>query len=657
MWILIKILLQVAKIYQIAGERLNYLSENPLTMHVKFNQVIRFMKVALLCLPILFATVLASCSENDTDSNASSDTTTTIDPSTIDVSKIYIPEDLKSNNFYKSSSTWYYGRSRQSDHFIVFWAAGYGKNVPSSPEVPDAYRVDIDDLLDKAESFYEVNINELKFAEVGVGKSKLDQYKMMIFLFYQEDWMATGSGYDNTIGALWVSPSTCKPVGSVIAHEIGHSFQYQVFCDLANGTGFRYGFGGNGGNGFWEQTAQWQSFQSYPEQAFGHDFSEYTANCHRHICHESYRYASYFIHYYWANKHGKDFIGKLWRKAKEPEDPMQAYMRITGANVEQLNAEIYEAASRFVTWDLDALRTNGAAHIGQQSFKYTTLDDGSYQVAYDRCPGTTGYNVIRLNVPAAGTVVSTKFTGIVNAEGFNQVADPARANWRYGYVALLKDGTRRYSEMNSGGSTTATYTVPENCSKLWLVVTGAPNTYTAHPWDDNNSNDDQWPYKLKFTNTEIFGNLVFDGSEIPKDVDFNFDVTFPADATGYSGKKIELGDDVITLAKAFVRQPGQISSAMGDKIKLYAIENNGNLNSNMTAINGHWYNSTGNVCPWGNDAKVFSEYDGTAFVFSLGQYPNHCKAGDEFTIRQALVYEYETGKSVKATFTFKIKIQ
>ena len=82
---------------------------------------------------------------------------------------------------------------------------------------------------------------------------------MEIYLLYQTEWLATGSGYDNTIGALWVNPSTCQPVGSTIAHEIGHSFQYQVSCDkMLNGeadfsqVGFRYGYGssGEGGNGF-----------------------------------------------------------------------------------------------------------------------------------------------------------------------------------------------------------------------------------------------------------------------------------------------------------------------------------------------------------------------------------------------------------------------
>ena len=286
------------------------------------------------------------------------------DPGSVDLSKIYIPLELKSMDLTKSSSTWYLGRSRQSEHFIVFWGKGYDEYGFVTPTThPDpVYRVDIDDLLAKAEEFWDMNVDILKF--ITPGNSKTDQRKMMIFLLYQTDWLATGAGYDNTIGALWVSPSTCHPVGSTIAHEIGHSFQYQVHCDLGGNSGWRYGFGGNGGNGYWEQCAQWQAYQSYPSEAFSsYNFNVYIDNCHRSTFSEFQRYASYFINYYWADKHGIDFIGRLWREsgANGQEDPAQAYMRITGITLDQYNDEQFDYARRMVTWDLDALRSLGSS--------------------------------------------------------------------------------------------------------------------------------------------------------------------------------------------------------------------------------------------------------------------------------------------------------
>ena len=613
-----------------------------------------------------------------------------------DYAKYYKPKDFMDMNMLRSDSKWSFVRSRQSTHFIVFWEAAFGKD-PNAVGVSDAMRVDVDDLLKKAEEFYTINVTKLKFAEVGNGKSNLDTYKMEIYLLYQSEWLATGSGYDDVVGALWVNPGTCKPVGSVIAHEIGHCFQYQVYADLvASGAsandftrGFRYGFGGNGGNGFWEQTAQWQSYQSYPLEAFqSYNFGVYTENYHRHICHEFQRYASYFIHYYWADKHGIDFIGKLWREAKSPEDPIQAYMRMNSLTVDQVNAELYDAVCKFVTWDLDAIRATGSNYIGKLTYKFYQLPDGSYQVAYSRCPGTTGYNVIPLNVPAAGTVVTTQFTGM-NAGSPLAPGDPGqysdegktltattynnssqiRAGWRYGYVALLSNGQRVYGEMNMNSSSNVTYTVPTGCTKLWFVVLGAPSTYTANAWDEKESNDDQWPYTVKFTNTDLLGNITMNPTDTPKDITLTYPVSFAADATSYSGTTVNMNTngDISKIAQAFVMQPSAISASLLNakatplegKIAYAAVESNGSLNYNTTGNGyGFWYDSPGNVTVWGkdNDSKIFSEFSSGNFEFTIGQYPGKCKAGDTFTIKDAFVYT-KSGKQYQITFVFHVTIK
>ena len=203
-----------------------------------------------------------------------------------------------SEGMLRSDAKWSWWRYKSSEHFFVFWEPGFGSD-PNAETIPEALRVDVDDLLLKAEQFYKTNIEKLGMAMVGEGKSVLDKYKMEIFLLYQTEWFATGSGYDDMIGALWVNPSTCKPVGSTIAHEIGHSFQYQTSADqlytrtvepLENGivpVGFRYGNGekGAGGSAFWEQCAQWQSFQDYPEEAFTQDANVqvWLRNHHRNV--------------------------------------------------------------------------------------------------------------------------------------------------------------------------------------------------------------------------------------------------------------------------------------------------------------------------------------------------------------------------------------
>lgn len=155
---------------------------------------------------------------------------------------------LRHDSYY----SWH--RMKQSEHFFVFWSPEFGNDPNSAENQSSGMWVDIDDLLQKAEQYFTTNINTLGMAVLGEGKSMLDDYKMQIYLIYQDEWLATGSGYDDKIGALWVNPSTCHPVGSTIAHEIGHSFQYQVYADKVNKQGypadlhhgFRYGFGPDG---------------------------------------------------------------------------------------------------------------------------------------------------------------------------------------------------------------------------------------------------------------------------------------------------------------------------------------------------------------------------------------------------------------------------
>lgn len=572
--------------------------------------------------------------------------------------KIYKPIDMQSMNWDSDTSKFCYARSKQSDHFILFWSKEYGKDLPSSSAVPDKYRVDIEDLLSKAEVFYDLNVNKLKFADLSNGTSNLNKYKMMIFLYHQDEWLATGSGYDDKIGALWVSPSTCQPVSSVIAHEIGHSFQYQVAADLGLTHGFRYGYGSgaSGGNGYWEQTAQWQAYQAYPAETFTNwQFAGFFKDYNKHVIHEDYRYASYIINTYWAQKHGIDFIAKLWRQSVRPEDPIQAYQRLTGIDNAKFNDEIYDQASKVVTWDLDAIRTYSKPYIGKLDYKMKALDNGWFQPDYSFCPQTTGFNAIPVNVPQDGATVSADFTGMVNATGFNQVSNPSNAGWRYGFVALMKDGTRVYSTVFSAIDGKATFAVPANCDRLWFVVTGAPKRYSPHVWDNDNSNDEQWPYKVKFANTNLLGYAAPGTSVIPKDVSFNYDISINHDDNNYASTQVSV--DVSKLVSAFYLQPEQLTSLIGSSLRFYAIESNGNLNATTTANGyGHWFDASSNVVNWGSASILWSEYDEKNFNFTVGQYPGHVKAGDKYTIKQALVYTTSNNKTARATFTFNVTI-
>ncbi|MBS2098760.1 DUF6055 domain-containing protein [Carboxylicivirga linearis] len=422
--------------------------------------------------------------------------------------KIYIPGWMM-GDVNDPTNAWSMDRSKQSKNWIVFWEPGYGKDP--SVVVDGNYRINVDHLLEIAENAYEFYTDSLKF--ISRDGSKSSQYKMIIRLRYTRDWEASGSGVDDMIGLLTLTAWSAQVAGHTMAHEVGHCFQYQVHCDNNNQNGWMYGFGSNasGGNGWWEQCAQWQGFKVYPNEQFTSSyFAGYLNSAHKHILHEAPRYENYFIQDFWTYKHGMDFIGRLWNESIRPEDPVETYKRITGINQSEFNNEMYECAARFATWDIPALIDDGTSRIlSRPQTSMADQGDDYWLVNASDCPENYGYNVIMLNTPTTATRVSAFFEGKSGMAGYRR-NNILAAGWRYGFVVMLRDGTRVYSEVGSASYNTPQDTLhfdcPNNASRLWLVVSGAPTTHWRHAWDDDDSNDEQWPYQVKFNHTNLYGH-------------------------------------------------------------------------------------------------------------------------------------------------------
>ncbi|MBR5757590.1 MAG: hypothetical protein IKX88_03220 [Thermoguttaceae bacterium] len=471
--------------------------------------------------------------------------------------EFYKPKEFEQMDFNDEQSRWCFQRSRKSEHFIVFWESGFGAD-PNSADTPEKMRVDVDDLLAKAETFYRTNVERLGFCQEG--KSALDRYRLEIYLLWQEEWLATGAGYDNVIGALWVNPSTCQPVGATIGHEIGHSFQYQVYCDhLLNGaapeplTGFRYAhdtprpaaasslksaesdetvfdYNEDGmGNTIWEQCANWQAYQDYPENAFEWFYPDvWFPNCNRAFENEWMRYQSYWLLYAIKDLHGADAIGKVWNAAVDPEDFLDCYLRVfCGGDVERLNDELYFYASRCVTFDFDDARDfiTDNWRDRYRTVLYPTENEKTMRVAYADCPDETGFNAIPLD-PARyvdgvakirfkaleqGAALAEDDPGEYFAGGapskvagttrrYNVTASDVVAEHRYGFVAQLEDGSRVYGEANKGAEKEISFAIPERTKRLWFVVVGAASKHRRHVWNEKELDDLQLPYEITFVN-------------------------------------------------------------------------------------------------------------------------------------------------------------
>ena len=199
-------------------------------------------------------------------------------------------------------------------------------------------------------------------------------------------------------------------------------------------------------------------------------------------------------------------------------------MRVyNGNDYDRQREELFDYAMKLATFDLDRIRGYSNEYVDRY---YTTFfeNNGYYQIAYAKCPGATGFNVIQLKVPGGDRTISVEFVGLEpgsplapqdpgewrtvidkvggTVRNYNDV-NIGNVGWRYGFVSMNNDGSRTYSETFSEPIGVVSFSVPENARRLFMVVQGSPNNYLQQPWDDNELTDAQFPYKIKLTNTYL----------------------------------------------------------------------------------------------------------------------------------------------------------
>ncbi len=645
--------------------------------------------------------------------------------------QVYIPDEWKhpwpadsllySENDPDGKYTWSKTRSVESDNVIVFWDKGYGQTLPS--QAPQAYRVDEQDLLKKCEAFYDLEINRLGFVDVET--TNLRKYKVMVLLNHTTDWVCYGGGYDFEVSALWLGPSACKPVGHSVAHEVGHSFHYMCYADASHNnhtsstsinTGFHLACGN--GQAIWEQTAQWQAAQSYPELMYDQSINVFRRSHNYAFSHEWHRYQSYWLLYYLC-EHYNDLttVGQVWRQpmtgqsAGNATDFNQALMKLKGLDANALFALYYDYAAHLATWDLEACKPYREPYIGDFDYHCVMLpttgegQPASYQVALASTPQSSGFNIIPLKVPAAGQGITCHFTALKAGASLAD-GDPAEmmggeTQWtasgrtkylsntnyasrafRLGYVALMNDGTRRYfnnDQLYCQGreevTEEVTMTVPEGTSRLWLIVVPAPTRYVAHKWTEKMTNAEHWPYRFTLEGTEIgsratvYMKPTIDGRSV-SDITLNYDVRIPATTNGnYNGTTVTIsGQAAAMLCTALQMTPADIAdklqaySASGpglDKMMFYPCKpGDGSLVKRGSTANGygHWFNASGQVCDYPS-GYVYSEFNPSALTFNIGPYPDKARNGQTITISQALYYKKSSNEEATARFVFNISLQ
>ena len=618
---------------------------------------------------------------------------------------------LYAENDPDNQYTWSKSRSMESENVIIFWDKYYTKN-PKELSKSDFYYVDMDDLLQKCEAFYDLEINQLGFVDPVT--SNLSKYKIMVLMNHTTTWTCYGGGYDYQISALWLNPSTCKPVGHSVAHEVGHSFHYMCYAEHSghkdsdtDNTGFHLACGN--GQAIWEQTAQWQAAQSYPNLMFDQSISVFRKSHNIAFSHEWHRYQSYWFHYF-INQYYNDIttVAQVWNTPMTGQskgngsDFNQALMKLKGLDAKGLFRLYYDYAAHCATWDIDACRQYGKSYVGDFDYRCVALGDTAYQVALSSTPQASGFNIIPLNVPEAGTQITTHFTALpamsklapgdpaemMNGETawgkstrttYIKPSNSGKRGFRLGYVALLNDGTRQYfqtdsiyCETNQLKSCEVSMTVPQNTEQLWLIVVPAPTTYVAHKWDENGNNDDQWPYQFQLEGTtlgsraQVYVASQIDGRDIA-DITLTYDVKLPQ-LNSYDPVAVNIsGQAQAMLGTAFQMEATEIADKLQawtssgpsvGRIMFYPMNprTQARVNRGSTANGyGHWFSAAGAATDFASGV-LYSEYQENALSFNIGQKPGSVSQGNDYTFGQILRYKQADGKEAMARFIFQVHI-
>lgn len=385
----------------------------------------------------------------------------------------------------------------EGENIALLWHRSFGLN----PTKFNKHKA-----LEAAEETYSFLLDQLGFSDRITSSSN----KTKLLMFVQKENQGSAYAYPDdkskvtiiNLGPNHLITSEENNRYGIFYHEMSHCFQFMAYLDGA----FHMSGPIN------EMTSQWTLLRKFPnwmDLETGH-FNAFMGLTHLAFLHEENGYHSPYVLEYWENKRGPKFVSRIWKEAIESDgnDPVATYKRISGLSQEQFNDDMFEACTRFITWDIPSIKEYSAKYANKHTCKLiNVVNDMTYRITAERCPQNYGYNGIKLVVPPANTKVTLNFKGLVGIQGFNVINADERG-WRYGFVAMKTNGERVYGEVGKSENGSLAFTVPENTNYLWLVVMGAPTKHRKHIVDKNTETDNQWPYQFTLFNTIVDPSVV-----------------------------------------------------------------------------------------------------------------------------------------------------
>ncbi len=109
---------------------------------------------------------------------------------------------------------------------------------------------------------------------------------------------------------------------------------------------------------------------------------------------------------------------------------------------------MFDACRHFVNWDFKRVWKETRPYANQYTCKMNPSKEGWYQVAPKTVPRIMVSTPSPLSVPQPGSAVEVEFLGGGRQGGYNSV-HPEKAGWRYGFVAVTREGKSVYGEMET----------------------------------------------------------------------------------------------------------------------------------------------------------------------------------------------------------------
>jgi hypothetical protein len=197
---------------------------------------------------------------------------------------------------------------------------------------------------------------------------------------------------------------------------------------------------------------------------------------------------------------------------------------------------------------------------------------------------------------------------------------------------------------------------------------GAPTKWWSHSWNDDDSDDEQWPYAVRFAGTDPYGaSRTYDEyptDYVRRDTTVVINATLAYDAGSYSSVRVQYDMDAVSQALGLsTAQMKSVKVGAANKIRFVGVSANGSVSNSTTTSTssstcfGHWFTSAGNVCGYDSNARIFAEFYPDKYGCYVGQYPGRLTRGKTYTVRQAIIYTHTDGKEYRATMEVNISVK